>query len=412
MTSDGTTRIGRQTMHEVDFTITSTGNRVATGPLTSDSSQSALIPARAYTSAAAHELERERIFAAGWVWAGYAHWVAEPGQVKPIAVADQPLLMVRAEDGEIRVFHNSCRHRGMALTEEPITVKRRIQCAYHCWSYDLDGSLAVTPYFQRDRQGRSGPVDRRALGLLPVASRVWAGMVFVNLGARDIDTATASFERFIAPLAQRWSHIDFDRIRLAEERVFDVAANWKLVVENFLDFYHLPFIHPQVGPVSSSLDVDDEVLTPEIIGGCYPRGATGKAAKTSDALPFLGEVPREKTESQDIFCVFPNALLFLEADWFQVIGFEALSADRTVEHMAIFVDRDGASEDNSVNRKRLAEVLFKVNEQDLPILEKLQTGRHSPASDRTSLVPHWDQVTAMFQQLVADRVAGPVAQES
>jgi len=411
MTGDGTTEMGRHTMHEVDFTITSTGNRVATGPLTSDSSQRALVPARAYTSAAAHELERERIFAAGWVWAGYAHWVAETGQVKPVSVAGRPLLMIRGEDGELRVFHNSCRHRGMALTEEPVRVKRRLQCAYHCWSYDLDGSLAVTPYFQRERQGRGGPADPHSLGLLPVASRVWAGMVFVDLGERDVDAATASFDRFIAPLAQRWSHIDFDRIRLAEERVFDIAANWKLVVENFLDFYHLPFIHPQVGPVNSSLDVDDEVLAPDIIGGCYPRGATGKAAKTSDALPFLGAVPPEKTESQDIFCVFPNALLFLEADWFQVIGFEAVSADRTVEHMAIFVDQDGTSEDHSVNRKRLAEVLFGVNEQDLPILEKLQAGRHSPASDLTSLVPHWDQVTAMFQQLVAGRVDGPAGRE-
>lgn len=404
MTNDDATRFGGHTMYQADFTTTSTGNRVATGPLTSDASQCAIVPARAYTSAAVHELERERIFATGWVWAGYAHWVADPGQVKPISVAGQPLLLIRGEDGEIRVFHNSCRHRGMALTEEPMTVKRRIQCAYHCWSYELDGSLAATPYFQRERRGRSEPVDKRPLGLLPVASRMWAGMVFVDLGEPDIGTATASFDRFIAPLAQRWSHIDFGRIRLAEERVFDVAANWKLVVENFLDFYHLPFIHPQVGPVNSSLDVDDEVLAPEIIGGCYPRGATGKAAKTSEALPFLGEVPREKTDSQDIFCVFPNALLFLEADWFQVIGFHALSADRTIEHMAIFVDQDGASEDHSVNRKRLADVLFGVNEQDLPILDKLQAGRHSPASDRTSLVPHWDQVTAMFQQLVADRM--------
>lgn len=110
--------------------------------------------------------------------------------------------------------------------------------------------------------------------------------------------------------------------------------------------------------------------------------------------------------------MFPNALVFLEADWFQVIGFEALGPDRTVEHMAIFVDQDGTSEDHSVSRKRLAEVLFGVNEQDLPILQKLQAGRHSPASDRTSLVPHWDQVTAMFQQLVADRVADPAVQRS
>lgn len=388
----------------VEYHTTSTGNRIAQGPLTSDTSQEALIPARAYISPEAYSAEQESIFAAGWVWAGYAHWVPDPGMVHPVTIAGRPVLIIRGDDGQIRVFHNSCRHRGMALTEEPVQVTRRIQCAYHCWSYNLDGSLAMTPYFTRERKGRTGPDDRDALSLLPVASAVWAGMVFVNLAAPADDDATAQFAEFIAPLTERWSHIDFDRIHLAAEREFDIGANWKLVVENFLDFYHLPFIHPQVGPVTASLDVDDEVLAPHIIGGRYPHGAAGKAAKTDDALPDLGQVAAELRESQDIFCLFPNALLFLESDWFQVIAFDAAGPERTIEHMAVFVDRDAGGEDHAVNRKALTDVLFGVNEQDLPILYKMQAGRHSPASDQTSLVTHWDQVTAIFQQRVAQRV--------
>jgi choline monooxygenase len=236
-------------------------------------------------------------------------------------------------------------------------------------------------------------------------------MVFVNLamngdgdGSDGIDSAGEDFNSMLAPILQRWDHVDFDRIQLAEEREFDIAVNWKLVVENFLDFYHLPFIHPQVGPVSASLDVDDVRLADHIIGGCYPRGAAGKAAKTDEALPFLGDVPAARTESQDIFCVFPNALLFLEADWFQVIGFDASGPQRTIEHMAVFVDKTATGERFSTARKRLTNILFEVNEQDMPILHKLQSGRRSPASDRTNLVTHWDQITAMFQNLVSTKV--------
>lgn len=386
--------------------ISPTGNRILPGPLLSDSSGRSIVPARAYRGLDEYELEQERIFSSGWVWAGYAHWVAEPGQVRPVRIGGKPLLIVRGEDEQIRVFHNSCRHRGMALTDEPVKVRRRIQCAYHCWSYNLDGSLHATPYFARER-ARTLPEGADKLGLLPVAAHVWAGMVFVNLAFNPDDIAAApdDFTDLLAPLLKRWGHIDFDRLHLADERDFSLDVNWKLVVENFLDFYHLPFIHPQVGPVSASLDVDDVKLTDHIIGGCYPRGAVGKAAKTDQALPFLGDVPAARTESQDIFCVFPNALLFLEADWFQVIGFDAAAPERTVEYMAVFVDRAAGGEEFGAERKRLTTTLFEVNEQDIPILYRLQNGRSSPGSDRTNLVTHWDQVTAMFQDLVA-RKAG------
>ncbi|TKV58808.1 aromatic ring-hydroxylating dioxygenase subunit alpha [Nakamurella flava] len=385
-------------------TVTGAGNVVVAGPLDGRPIGRSLIPARAYTGQAEFDHEQRAVFASGWVWAGYAHWVAQPGDVRPLTVGGSPLLLVRGDDHVLRVFHNACRHRGMALTEEPIQVTQRIQCAYHCWSYHLDGSLAVAPYFKRERRTHPDQDVRDQLGLLPVASAVWAGMVFVNLAADPADGDPESgLRELLAPLQQRWGHIDFERLHLAQERDFDIDANWKLVVENFLDFYHLPFIHPQVGSVAASLDVDDVIVERDIVGGCYPRGAAGKAAKTEQQLPWLGDVPAAKLESQDIFCVFPNALLFLEADWFQVIGFDPIAPDRTVEHMAVFVDRAAAGEDYGPARKRLCEVLYEVNEQDLPILHKLQTGRRSPAADRTYLVPQWDQVTAYFQERVADK---------
>lgn len=114
-------------------------------------------------------------------------------------------------------------------------------------------------------------------------------------------------------------------------------------------------------------------------------------------------MPEAARERQDLFCVFPNALLFLEADWLQAIGVSPAAADRTVEHMAVFVDRGAAGEGLAVSRKELCDVLYQVNDQDLPVLARLQAGRRSPGSDATWLVPAWDQVTAHFLARVVER---------
>lgn len=381
------------------YSTTTTGNTVVDGPLSEQNLGTSIVPARAYTGALEFDQEQKTIFRSGWSWAGYAHWVPNIGDVKPITVAGAPILMVRGADGDVAVFHNSCRHRGMILTEEPIEVTQRIQCAYHCWSYNLDGSLAAAPYFNRERRGAPSVEAKDRLHLLPVPNAVWAGMVFVNLSDDP-----RPFEESAGPLIDRWSHIDFDRLHVAAEREFDLQVNWKLTVENFLDFYHLPFVHPQVGPVAASLDVDDVVIKPDlIVGGSYPRGAVGKAKKTEDQLPWLGDVPDDRKEMQDIFCLFPNALVFLEADWFQVIGLDPRSATHTVEHMAVFVDKDADNPRFEKTISDLVDVLFHVNEQDIPFLYKLQAGRGSVGSDRTSLVPQWDQITALFQTIVAQR---------
>ncbi|GAA0276062.1 aromatic ring-hydroxylating dioxygenase subunit alpha [Cryptosporangium japonicum] len=370
------------------------------GPLDDRAIGTSILPADAYTDPAVFAAERGAIFERRWVWAGFTHWVSAPGSSHPVTVAGRPLLITRGLDGVLRVFHNICRHRGMVLSEEPST-RKRLRCPYHYWTYDVDGGLCGTPYWDRSKGSAPDEATRDALALLPVTHAEWAGMVLVSLGEPGRPLGEA-----LAPLRERWAPVDLERLHLAAEDTYEIAANWKLVVENFLDFYHLPFVHPQVGPAAAALDIDDVMLADDILGGCYPRGAAGKAAKTSSPLPMFGDVPAALRDRQDIFCVFPNALVFLEADWFQVIGFEPVAADRTVEHMAVFVDRTAAGPEFEDARKALSAVLFEVNDQDVPILERLQRGRSSPAADRNHLLPHWDQITARFQVLVASALEG------
>ncbi|WP_220277863.1 aromatic ring-hydroxylating oxygenase subunit alpha [Streptomyces himalayensis] len=380
--------------------------REASGPIDGRPVGSSILPASAYTDQKVFDTERQQIFESRWVWAGFTHWVAEPGSSRPVSVAGRPLLLVRDREGTLRVFHNICRHRGIVLSEQPST-RGRLRCPYHFWTFNLDGSLCGTPYWDRTKGSGPEPEVRDRLGLLPVPHSEWAGMVFVHLGE-----PTDSAEELLAPLAERWAPYDLTSLHLAEERRYDVDANWKLVVENFLDFYHLPFVHPQVGPAATLLDIEDQVLSEAVIGGYYPRGASAKASGQTaagggggTALPLLGEIPDGLRDRQDIFCVFPNALVFIEPDFYQVIALEPVAPDRTVEHMAVFVAAEAADAAYDTARKNLSDVLFGVNDQDLPVLRALQQGRHSPAADRNHLVPHWDQITARFQHLTADALA-------
>ncbi|MEU5877040.1 aromatic ring-hydroxylating dioxygenase subunit alpha [Spirillospora sp. NPDC047279] len=368
------------------------------GPLDTWPADRSILPAHTYLDQAVYETEVREIFQGRWVWAGFEHWAGTPGDSRPITVAGRPLLLARDKQGVLRVFHNLCRHRGLVLSEEPST-RGRLRCPYHYWTFNLDGSLCGTPYWDRTKGSAPDDETRDRLSLLPVHHATWAGMVFVHLGGEP----EAPLTDLLAPLTERWAGVDLTRLHLAGERRYEIQANWKLPVENFLDFYHLPFVHPQVGPAAAALDIHDVALSADIVGGCYPRGASGKADKTEVPLPRLGDgVPDDFLERQELYALFPNALVFLEADWFQVIAFEPAGPEATVEHMAVFVDATAAGDGFAAARASLCEVLFEVNDQDVPILERMQRGRRSPAADHNHLDPHWDQISARFQVRVAE----------
>ena len=198
------------------------------------------LPAAAYTSEAFFALENERIFSRSWVFAGFAHELSRPGDAVPVAVAGRPVLLVRDTAGEVRAFHNVCRHRCLKLVDEPGNVGRAIRCPYHSWTYGLDGALRAAPYFG-GREPRAAPAgfDRSQHGLVPVRSAVWHDWVFVNL-----DGSAPPFEEFIAPLRSRLDGLDLPRMQhLATIDLGEVAANWKLLMENFIEPYHVQFVH-------------------------------------------------------------------------------------------------------------------------------------------------------------------------
>ena len=194
------------------------------------------LPAAFYRSDAARWAEeRRRIFARSWQVIGHESTVATPGQWLAETLAGYPILVVRDQAGELRGFHNVCRHRAGPLTDgERGTCEGLLVCRYHGWAYTLDGRLR----FARDF-GPSADFDPREYGLLPVRVETWRGLIFVA-----VDPEVGSLAELLRPLDARLGDRDWSGLRLALVQRHPIACDWKTYVENYLEGYHVPLVHP------------------------------------------------------------------------------------------------------------------------------------------------------------------------
>lgn len=197
----------------------------------------------AYVDPASFALEAERIFARSWIAVGLAAELPTRGDFITSRLAGEPIVAVRGDDGAIRAFYNVCRHRGSTVCQGPSgSAGTYLRCPYHAWSYDLSGALASAPHL------RAMPaLDRRLNGLVPVATETWQGLLWCNL---DPDPAPLA-DTVGAQVAHRLQGTDLDRWAMADlalgaRSTYEVAANWKLLIENFLECYHCSTIHPEL----------------------------------------------------------------------------------------------------------------------------------------------------------------------
>ena len=196
------------------------------------------IPYSWYSDEAVLRLEQERIFASAWQYVGHLGRVAEPGSFFTAVVGQVPIVIVRGRGGELRAFLNVCRHRGSLLCEGEGR-RETLQCPYHAWTYDLDGSLRSAP-----RSDREPGFDLTELGLRPAAVGTWGPFVFVNPdpGARPLAETLGELPAILADGGIDVDTLVFDARAEADE----YAANWKVCVENFLECYHCAVAHPSL----------------------------------------------------------------------------------------------------------------------------------------------------------------------
>jgi len=181
-------------------------------------------------------LEQEAIFERTWQLAGHISDLGEPGSYLTADVVDQPVLVVRDHDGEIRAFRNVCRHRGSRLLAGSGRCGKAIRCLYHGWTYRLDGRLIGVPE-GREIEG----LDKSRLGLHQVRAEVFCGLIFVNL-----DPGAEPLGARLGGLAERLARYDLPSLKRFGRGGDVQPANWKVVVENYIEGYHIPIAHPSL----------------------------------------------------------------------------------------------------------------------------------------------------------------------
>jgi phenylpropionate dioxygenase-like ring-hydroxylating dioxygenase large terminal subunit len=230
----------------------------------------ATLPADWYADPAIERLEREAIFARSWQYAGRADLVAEPGTYLTCFAGHVPVVVVRDDQGELRAFVNVCRHRGH-LVAEGAGRRRSLQCPYHAWTYGLDGCLRKAP-----RSEREPGFDPDAFSLLSVAVDAWGAFVFVNPDAEagPLDEALGNLPGLVAETG-----LDVERLRFRRRVDWEIASNWKIAIENYLECYHCPVAHPGF---SKAIDVDPDAYLLRVDGLVSSQFGTPKEAVVRD----------------------------------------------------------------------------------------------------------------------------------
>ncbi|MDA4847980.1 aromatic ring-hydroxylating oxygenase subunit alpha [Hoeflea poritis] len=194
------------------------------------------LPVDAYTSQAWLDREQKAIFSSTWRYAGFVEDISEPGQYMAVQAGLNNIFIVMGRDRRLRAFHNICRHRGTQLIRAVGRTQKALTCPYHDWTYDLEGNLVSVP----DEDHEYGSVDKSCLGLKPAAVDLWRGMLFVHPDpdAGSIIEWFGDVEPMLGP------HNVEELVEYADARkTYEVRANWKIVVENYIDVYHLSHLH-------------------------------------------------------------------------------------------------------------------------------------------------------------------------
>ncbi len=355
------------------------------------------LPNDHYINAAVFDEERQSVLFQNWAGLAVAADVPEIGDAVPVDFLGMPLLIVRDKQGEVRVFQNSCRHRGMILVEEPRKIEGAIRCPYHSWCYATDGRLVSTPHVGGPGQNTHEGIDRALLGLVEIRSHIWMDVIFVNVSG----TAPA-FEEANADLLARWSEFDKPLYHGGADSRFklEVNCNWKLAVENYCESYHLPWVHPGLNSYSR-LEDHYHIEEPGQYSGQGTLVYRQLKGDSDQVFPDFDELTDKWNTAAEYITVFPNVLLGVHRDHTFAIVLVPQGPEKTVENIHLYY---ASSETDAELRARNTEQWKEVFVEDVFVVEGMQRGRHAVTFDGGRFSPAMDGPTHLFHRWVATQV--------
>jgi Rieske 2Fe-2S family protein len=342
--------------------------------------QSTMLPAAAYTDPAVLAWEQRYFVAGTWACLGRVEDLVTDDGGRPLShralvVGDVPVLLT-VSGTAVRAFANTCRHRGHELLPDGGTAdSRAVTCPYHAWSYGMDGAVIAAPGFNEVET-----FDRAGHGLVPLPLEVWHGWVFVNA----LGTA-APFAEHIGALGDLIAPYRPETLHRRDRHTYEIAANWKLVVENYHECYHCPLIHPELCQVSPPTSGDNYDLPGAWVGGSMeldPKAVTMSLSGASDGVNIEGVDPR----AVEYLGLFPNLLVSLHPDYVMTHRMMPLAPDRTwIECSWYFVSPD-------VDPAYAVDFWDLTNRQDWGACESVQRGLTSPHFAPGPFAPSEDAV--------------------
>ncbi len=357
-----------------------------------------------YTSADVFTTEQEHIFENMWFCAVRSSDLALAGKFKKVQIGRESVLLVRGRDGLLRAFLNVCRHRGAQLcTEAEGEVKRSLRCPYHSWTYGLDGKLMAAPNIGILTDDAGAPIDRSRFGLVPIALTEWLGYAWVCLSDTPppFDDVMAEATRTLGD-PDAINRYGIGGLDVGHRVVYDVAANWKLIVENFMECYHCSSIHPELVGV-----------VPEFARGVAAQANIGRGAEfgsqvagfTIDGAAGFDRLPGI-TDEQDrryfAITVKPTVFINLVPDHVIFHRMYPMAADRTVVECDWLYTGEVVGSDHDVSRS--VELFHRVNEQDFAACERTQPAMSSRAYRHGGVLVPAEHHIAEFHEWVVSRV--------
>jgi len=371
-----------------------------------------LIP-DAYRTEGFFQVERERVWNKSWVCVGYTSQLKEPGDTIVSTLGVQPIFVLRDKSKALRAYYNVCRHRGSQLVEHD-GKQDIIRCPYHSWGYSLEGKLLGTPYFK----GLDVPESERALydtsevkefckedyGLLPLKVTTWGCFVFVNG-----DPNAMELSEWLGDLPERFARHPLQELELHSRKIFHVQANWKLIAENFMEYYHLPWVHPELTTVSGVNEHHRYQGHGMYTGMCTSPLTQNPDSALNVELPAMPGLNSTEARSAYWILLFPNIALFLLPNHLFTLLLKPDGYGRTVESADLLVHPNVW---RSENAKEKLDSIFKywdmVNGQDIRAVERVQAGLQAKAYLGGRMCFRFEEPIHRFQNMVIDHMVGCV----
>lgn len=337
------------------------------------------IPGDWYTDPRVEALERKTVWSRSWQLVARVAQVSEPGQFVTATICNEPIVVVRGSDGELRAFFNVCRHHAAAVMTAPCGKVDRLRCPYHGWTYDLAGKLRGLP----EMDGVAG-LDKSTMGLVPVSVATWEQFVFVHLDPQ----VALPLEEYLGALVAQAAPLSLGKLQFCERREYELQCNWKVFVDNYLDGgYHVPHLH---AGLSSILEYTDYTIE-NFERFCLQSSPIDASVESMTANVRKGRAL--------YYWVYPNLMLNWYEGYLDTNLVIPLGVDRMKVIFEFYFD-DASAARTEQNRQSMA-VSEKIQDEDHAICESVQRGLSSRAYGAGRLSVRREAGENLFHKLLA-----------